>query len=187
MTMLMHDPNPPAGTSADELFRLVRKRISWDLNYSNDDRLTVYHPLIERQHRLAMGVDMRNIPRVTRESLQALHDEFEVDLRAMLATDVESLRRMVMHGATRVGGISACDERAAAIQGMAAMTNARNLPRVQPSEVVQRFAARGVIVQALDGNLHVTPADVLTEADLGVLREHKAALLAVLARPAAVV
>lgn len=57
-------------------------------------------------------------------------------------------------------------------------------PRVTPAELVQSFAARGVtITTGPKGTLRVSPAEMLTPADLEVLMACKPGILAVLARP----
>ena len=180
------DAAPPPGTSTDELCRLVRKRISWELNCSNDDRPAVYHLLLERQNRVAMGLDMLNRPHITPAALQALRDKFESDLRGILATDTATLRRMVMNSATSVACQSHIGEVQRERDAALAARNAQAMPRVQPAEIVQRFAARGMLVRAEDGNLHVTPAHALTAADRDMLRANKAAILDALAQPAVV-
>ena len=61
-------------------------------------------------------------------------------------------------------------------------------PRVTPAELVQSFAARGVTIAAgPEGDLHVSPADMLTAGDREVLTACKPGILAALATPATVV
>ena len=174
----------------DGLVRFVRKRIAWELRFQHDDRPHIFPLLGDRLVRVREGVTMAGRPVPSQAGIEAQFRDFEADLRELTTAPTETLAAMVRLGATsarcRPHGSEVRDAadaaglaRAAALAGL--------MPRVQPGELVARFAARGVVVQAIDGSLHVTPADALTAADLDVLRAHKPAILEALDRPAAVV
>lgn len=141
-----------------------------------------YAALTDRVSRAGDGVVSYGGPSIPpEEELRFLRDE----LNEMLSMDAMTLRVVVRHRSPRSNAFPA--EHLVAAHRFPLAPSAPALPRVQPAELVQRFAARGVVIQALDGNLHVTPAEALTVADREVLAAHKSALLAVLAQPAAVV
>jgi hypothetical protein len=106
------------------------------------------------------------------------------DLVELLDADLVDLGRMVTNGAA--------DLRCMGPAQLAILDGARRVrlttpmadagrPRMTAGELVQRFAARGVLVVALDGNLHVSSADALSAADRAVLLEQKAGILTALA------
>ena len=76
------------------------------------------------------------------------------------------------------------DNGRAAVEALAQQNALR--PRVSPGELIQNFAARGIMIRDVDGALHVQPADRLTEADRAVLLENKPGILVALARPGAI-
>lgn len=160
----------------DELHKAVQRRIAAATGRQHG---TDYQPLavhLANAKRGASGI-----------SLAAL----DADLQELLTAPDDVLRRMVQHEATSARCVNPATERMLAGYRATAMQQrmqAATRPRVTPAELVQQFTARGVTITAgVDGNLHVTPADMLTPADREVLTACKPGILAALAAPAAVI
>lgn len=160
----------------DELHKAVQRRIAAAMGRQHG---TDYQPLAVRLTNAKRGA-----PGI---SLAAL----DVDLQELLTAPDDVLRRMVQQEAASARCVNPATERmlagyrATAMQQQ--MQNATR-PRVTPAELVQRLAARGVTITAgVDGNLHVSPADMLTPADREVLTACKPGILAALATPVAVI
>lgn len=124
-----------------------------------------------------------DVVRARRQSREM--QELAADLEAIIAAPTEACRAMWFRGAERIGGNNPLTERIMAEQAALVQQNAMR-PQEHPVELVRRLASRGVMVQAADGDLHVSPAEMLSDADREVLVNNKAAILAALARPAAV-
>lgn len=177
---------PQPAMTLDDLHKAVQRRIGWDLNHNHSD--DGYHPLVARLHAARNGMTPWGA-----QSLQPQADlaAFEADLRELLDVPVDVLRRMVMQRA--VSARCMPPEAEAMLRQVAASTmrqemQAMSRPRMSPAELVQSLAARGVTLSAGEGGtLRAVPADLLTAADLEVLRTYKPAILDVLAAPAAVV
>jgi len=165
---------PP--TTLDELHKAVQRRIAAATGRQHG---TDYQPLAVR-----LANAKRGAPDISLAALDA-------DLQELLAASDDVLRRMVQHEATSARCVNPATERMLAAYRTTTMQQqnaALTRPRVTPAELVQQFAARGVTVAAgVDGNLHVTPADMLTPADREVLTACKPGILAALAAPATVI
>ena len=147
------------------LCRAVWKRIAAEVLGQADDREHVHFPLKVRLDRVRRGFTIYG----HRQPMDRLAADFEADLRAMLNASKLQLQGIVSMKAVSMSGQSPTSHLAALAQAETAQRNAAGMPRVQPAELLARFASQGVVIQALDGNLHVTPGDALTAVDREVL------------------
>ncbi len=166
-----------------ELHRQVQQRIALLLYGRSHDG--IYAPLTQRFHRVQRGVlDNGTVSRTPAAQRAAL----EADLRELLDAPEDVLRRMVFHKATS----ARCQPPGAAetLRNIAAAETERQQreamrPKLSPAELVQHFASRGITIEAgADGNLHVRPANLLSDADRRVLAEQKPSVLAVVSAAA---
>ena len=175
----------PAG-DLDALCKAVRKRAAWDVYCQHDDREHIFRAVGDRLHRTRNGQTMAGAIVRTEADLIRLHEEFEADLRGLLALPVDRFVQCVQAGATNPNGFNAYHA-VDALRQIRLQQTSPALPRVQPRELLARLASAGVLVQAFDGNLHVQPAELLSEADRAALTVNKAAILEALVRPAEVI
>jgi hypothetical protein len=109
------------------------------------------------------------------------------DIDAIMAADDDTRRHMCAGRCTDLSGYSA---EVLALHTEAMANTHRGLqhrPRLSPAEMVAQFKARGIDIAAHDGDLHVTPPHRVTEADVRLLREHKAGIIAALEHAVVVV
>ena len=183
----IQNPPPKDQPPPDPLDELLRKAMQRIMVVGFGSYLTTdYAPLSDRYHYLKNGRSLFG------DTLAQLKD----DCMEILAMPDSRVRIMAMNRANNPSGNSVSMQlaarEAAQVQANRAAEMAQNMsaigrPRVSPAELVQQFAARGVVIQAKGGDLHVTPADALTDADRAVLAENKASILAALNRPAAII
>ncbi len=163
------------------LHRLVQKRVAWVVYSLNNDNF--YAPLRERFEKARQGTLSRN----PAQDLAAL----EADLKELLDAPEDVLRRMAFQGATSARCIPPVTEAMLRTQAVADQQRRYNEslhPRVSPAELVEQFASRGIVIEAgADGNLHVKPADRLTDADRRVLVANKPGIIQALPVPAVVI
>ncbi len=113
------------------------------------------------------------------------------DLTELLTAPDEVLKRMVYQQATNARCMSPATQQALALAGQIEVTRqAAELtrPKITPAEMVMTFASRGItITGGPDGNLHITPANRLSEADRQLLLGHKAGILEALTAAAEII
>jgi hypothetical protein len=175
----------PAG-DLHGLCRAVWGRIGREIQLHGQDAPWVWPILNDRLHRALQGANTFGVTMPTRDAQVQLLVTFEQDLRDLLAADAARFAFCVRANATNVAGRSIIQQQAEHAESRSAPF-AVAMPRVQPRELLTRLASAGVIVQAVDGNLYVQPAELLSEADRSVLVANKAAFLEALARPAEVI
>lgn len=176
----------PAG-DLDGLCRAVWKRVGREVQLHGQEAPWVWPILEERRRKVLQGQTMIGGTVFTRGQHEALIAAFETDMRGLLACTAERFAYCVRANATSPAGRSHDFELQRHRQEQELHSATVGLPRVQPRELLARLANAGVIVQAIDGNLHVQPAELLSEADRGALTASKAAILDHLARPAEVI
>ncbi len=175
----------PAG-DLDGLCRAVWRRVGREVQMHGQEQPWVWPILEERKRKVLLGQTMVGGYVSTRAQHEALMAQFETDVRGLLALPAERFAYCVRANATSPAGFSHDFELQRQREDQA-LHQAPALPRVQPRELLARLAGAGVIVQAIDGNLHVQPAELLSEADRAALTGNKAAILEALAMPAAVI
>lgn len=177
--------NIPAG-DLDGLRRAVCRRAGQEVLFQNNDAPHMFPAVDQRLQQALNGRTETGQAITNNASMIRLFEDLEADLRGLLALPADEFRRCVLARATNPRGFNANHgiqaEQQARIQAMAPP-----MPRIQPRELLARLASAGVIVQALDGNLHVQPAELLSEADRSALAANKAALLEALSAPATVI
>ena len=154
--------------------------------------LKALHDQVQRRFGEALGYQWgryealgQRYDRVAYQKLRPAAEALASDLRGLLSATLERLQYCALRGATDVAGFDPVIVRNQAAQAAQAAANAMR-PKETPVELVRRLADRGIMVQAEDGTLRVTPADALTEADRVVLTANKPALLETLGRSVAV-
>lgn len=176
----------PAG-DLDGLCRAVWGRIGREIYMHGSDQPWVWPALNERLFGARRGMDTLGRVMPTREAQQQLLVKLERDLRDLLAADAQRFAYCVRGNATNVAGFSVIHEQAELAQNRAA-AHVVARPRVQPIELLSALMQRGITITAdTNGNLNVTPANMLGAADRSVLLANKAAIVAALAVPAEVI
>ncbi len=175
----------PAG-DLDGLCRAVWRRVGREVQMHGQEQSWVWPILEERKRKALLGQTMVGGCVFTRAQHEILIAQFETDVRGLLALPAERFAYCVRANATSPAGFSHNFEIQRHREEQA-LHSAPALPRVQPRELLARLAGAGVIVQAIDGNLHVQPAELLSEADRAALLANKPDIIAALAAPAAVI
>ncbi len=171
----------------DALCRAVWGRIGREVYLHNSDQPWVWPALNERLFAARRGMDTLGRAMPTREAQEQLLVKLERDLRDLLAADAQRFAYCVRGNATNVAGFSVLHEQAELTQNRAA-AHVVARPRVQPMELVLSLKQRGITVTVdSSGNLKVTPANMLGEADRSALLANKVAIVAALAVPAEVI
>lgn len=176
-----------AAGDLDGLCRAVWGRIGREIRGDNSDQPWVWPILNERLDRARQGMDHVGGVMRTRDAQIGLLTTFEADLRGLLAADAQRFAYCVRSNATNVNGYSIMQEKAA-FDAQRVAAQAPQIPRVQPMELVLHLRQRGITITAdADGNLQVSPAGMLGEAERAALVANKPAILEVLVRPAVVI
>ena len=156
-----------------DLHQQAQRRLGLAIYHQHMD--SAYHPLAQRFRAEQHGPGAALL---------------EADLRELLACPEEALLRMVRMEADSLRCAPPsfiAHQRVVAVSEEHRRTQEGMRPRVSPGELVGQFAARGVSIRAVGADLHVTPADGLSEADRDVLRTYKAGIVAALASDQAAV
>ena len=131
----------------DALCKAVRKRAAWDVYYQHDDREHIFRAVGDRLLRTRNGQTVAGAIVRNEADLIRLHEEFEADLRGLLALPVDMFVQCVRSGATTPTGFNA-HHAVDALRQIRVQQTSPALPRVQPRELLARLAAAGVLVQA---------------------------------------
>lgn len=175
----------PAG-DLDGLCRAVWRRVGREVQLHGQDQPWVWPILQERLHKTRLGLTMLGGAVHSRAQHEELVRQFEEDVQGLLASTAEQFAFCVRANATSPAGHSHNFELARHRE--VAMISTATLPRVQPMELVLSLKQRDITVTVdTNGNLNVTPANMLGEADRSVLLANKAAIVAALAAPAEVI
>lgn len=164
----------------DGLHRAVQRRIGAELFLHVSD--LAYRPLEARLRAVQAGLSSFD-PAADRAAMES-------DLRELLTVPTETLRRMVQNEALNAKCVPKAFAQSQALMQVA--EHHRNLqeisrPKLSPADLIGHFATRGVMIRAKNGNLHVSPAAALSEADRALLLANKPAILEALSAAVAVI